>query len=105
MSIAAGYFRNAAAFTRPSPLLRVELTMENRNFRPVSDRGIPPTHIDQVTPSPPGSRSGAYPPPTPCTRGGWGELPPLCCASSDGGFYVQSLNFLCKWGVPTPPMP
>ena len=38
MSMAAWYSRNAAAFTRPSPLLRVELTMENRNFRPVSNR-------------------------------------------------------------------
>ena len=27
-----------------------------------------------------------------------GAAPPLSCVPSDGGFYVQSLHFLCKWG-------
>ena len=49
MSMAAGYSRNAAAFTRPSPLLRVELTTENRNFRPVSDRGGSENRLPVIT--------------------------------------------------------
>ena len=54
MSMAAGYSRKAAAFTRSSPLLRVEITTERRIFRPVSD------WWDSPTPS--GYRVGRGPP-------------------------------------------
>ena len=47
MSMAAGYSRKVAAFTRSSPLLRVELTTENLNFKPASDRRDTPHPIDR----------------------------------------------------------
>jgi len=60
--------------------------------------GIPHTRVDQVTPSPPCSGPGAYPPPTPSTHGGGGSYPLLCFVLCDGGLYVHSPRFLCKRG-------
>jgi hypothetical protein len=97
-----GYPPMPSRFAPVFPHLRVELTTERRKFRPVSDRGVPPTRVDQVTPSPPCSGPGAYPP---CPFHPWGvgvATPPLRLCPSDGGFIAATFVSRAKGGVPPP---
>jgi hypothetical protein len=67
------------SFTRLSPLLRVELTAERRNFRPVSGRGdTPPLALIRLPPAP---LLRAYPPPP----------HPLC--DHEGGYLPLPITF------------
>jgi len=49
MSMAAWCSRNAAAFTHPPSLLRVELTKERRNLLTLSDRGKSENRLPVIT--------------------------------------------------------
>ena len=120
MSMAAWYSRNAAAFTRPSPPLRVELTTEHRNFRPVSDRRDTPTPLrlpggkgtPTLIPQPyPPTFKPIYPPLFPHTRSIFRNLttktdphPPLADKGQLEDIFdiFSSLPFLGKADTPHP---